>query len=149
MNLCQLIHANDVNAVERLLAHDALAATRKYEMVEHGSGRIYSAVPLNEAICTHNHQITDLLLSYECDPRAQDGLGYRAYESCVKAHSPLLPRLLDLLNMSEFGNIVNTPNSLGNTLLGMAVAWGNPEHVQILLDRGADVQATDSKGSNF
>lgn len=122
----------NLDFVKRLLAWSGLRTPFTKNLLAHQDANEYS--PMNVAAIRGDEMMVLELLLYGASTTHQDA-GYTALmHACVNKHPKIVERLLEADLM---GNIVNSRfrDSQGLSALGVAVRFGSPEVLQVLLKR--------------
>ena len=102
----------------------------------------YNETALFEAIRGKNKEIAEILIKHGADVNVSSLAEDTPLSTAVRAHPEIVNALLD-----EGANI-NEPNSDGVTPVLEAVRSNNLDLVKRMIDRGANIRATDEAGSN-
>jgi PAS domain S-box-containing protein len=98
--------------------------------------------PLHLAVGKEHTRMVHVLLGYHADVNARDHQGMTPLHIAAAQGSVSL--ITDLL--TETGGNVNLPDTAGNTPLHLASAGGQPEVIETLLARGANIKGKNNNG---
>jgi len=118
-------------------------------MPDFNSKNRMSQPPLFYAAHFNYTQVMKFLLENKCDPRHKDRHGNSVLHFCSSGEGVKV--IIDSLNANWPPNVVleelNHANNNGNTPIHAAYAFGDVEHIQILIQKGAELNRKNNNGN--